>query len=298
MKKIIIFLILLLPINSLALTKSVVDINNLNIYQIQEYVDKGYLTYEEITKIYLERINEYNEQYNAIITVNDKALEQAKKLDKEYKENGKRSLLHGIPILVKDNIDVKGMPTTAGAKALLDSYPYENAPIIQKLVDAGAIIIAKTNMDEFAFNAAYSHSSFGYVYNAYNIKYSSYGSSGGTAVGVASNLAVAGIGTDTGSSIRIPSAANGLVGLRPTYDSINANGIIKFESLRDVAGPITKYVTDNAIILEIIDEKDTNYQDNFKIENLNGIKIGVFKSVLNDATWLWCLFRFTSRCIR
>jgi len=283
MKRILLFLILLIPINVIAKTEAVIDITNLNIIEIQEYVDKGYLTYEQITNIYLDRIEAYNEQYNAIITVNEKALEQAKQLDNEYKKNGKKSLLHGIPILVKDNIDVVGMPTTNGTKALLDSYPYKNATIIQKLIDAGAIIIAKTNMDEFAFNAAYSHSSFGYVYNSYNTKYSSYGSSGGTAVGVSSGLAVAGIGTDTGSSIRIPSAANNLVGLRPTWDIIANDGIIKFESLRDVAGPITKYTIDNAIILDIIDNKEINYIENIN-NDLTGIKIGVFKSILNNSS--------------
>lgn len=135
-------------------------------------------------------------------------------------------------------------------------------------------------MDEFAFNANFSHSSFGYVYNAYNTKYSSYGSSGGTAVGVASNLAVAGLGSDTGVSIRVPSSANNLVGLRPSKSIINTDGVIKFEALRDVVGPITKYVSDNAIILEIIDETDKKYTE---FKDLSGIKIGVFRSVYNNS---------------
>lgn len=282
MKKILI-LILLIPFSVYSLTESVVNIDNLSIEEIQEYVDKGYLTYEQITKIYLERIETYNEQYNAIISINENAIKEAKNLDKEYKEKGRRSLMHGIPILVKDNIDVKGLPTTAGAKGLLDSYPYENNKAINNLIEAGAIILAKTNMDEFAFNASYSHSSFGYVYNAYNIKYSSYGSSGGTAVGVASNLAVAGIGSDTGSSIRIPSSANNLIGLRPTYGLVDTNGVIKFESLRDTIGPITKYVTDNAIMLEIMDNTDKVYTTNFTL-GLNGVKIGVFKSIYNNSS--------------
>lgn len=282
MKKLFI-LILLIPFSVNGLTESVVNIDTLSIEEIQEYVDKGYLTYEQITKIYLERIEEYNEQYNAIITINENAIEQARNLDIEYKEKGRRSLMHGIPILVKDNIDVKGLPTTAGASGLLDSYPYENNNAINNLIEAGTIILAKTNMDEFAFNASYSYSSFGYVYNAYNVKYSSYGSSGGTAVGVASNLAVAGIGSDTGSSIRIPSSANNLVGLRPTYGLVDTNGVIKFESLRDVIGPITKYVSDNAIMLEIMDNTDKNYTSNFTL-GLNGVKIGVLKSIYNNSS--------------
>lgn len=279
--KIILILIALIPIK-LHATSSIINIDKLNIVEIQENIDKGYLTYETLTKIYLERIEKYNEQYNAIITINQNAIAEAKLLDEEYKKSGRRSLMHGIPIIVKDNIDVKGLPTTNGTKALLDSYPYENAPIIQKLIDAGAIVLAKTNMDEFAFHAEHSSSSFGMVKNAYNLEYSSYGSSGGTAVGVAAGLAVAGIGTDTGSSIRIPASANNLVGLRPTTSLIDNKGIIKFEVTRDVAGPITKYVIDNAIMLEIINNQGKKYT-NFN-KDISEIKIGVFKDQYNKAT--------------
>jgi len=279
--KIILILIALIPIK-LHATSSIINIDKLNIVEIQENIDKGYLTYETLTKIYLERIEKYNEQYNAIITINQNAIAEAKLLDEEYKKSGRRSLMHGIPIIVKDNIDVKGLPTTNGTKALLDSYPYENAPIIQKLIDAGAIVLAKTNMDEFAFHAEHSSSSFGMVKNAYNLEYSSYGSSGGTAVGVAAGLAVAGIGTDTGSSIRIPASANNLVGLRPTTSLIDNKGIIKFEVTRDVAGPITKYVIDNAIMLEIINNQGKKYT-NFN-KDISEIKIGVFKDQYNGAT--------------
>ncbi len=279
--KIILILIALIPIK-LHATSSIINIDKLNIVEIQENIDKGYLTYETLTKIYLERIEKYNEQYNAIITINQNAIAEAKLLDEEYKKSGRRSLMHGIPIIVKDNIDVKGLPSTNGTKALLDSYPYESAPIIQKLIDAGAIVLAKTNMDEFAFHAEHSSSSFGMVKNAYNLEYSSYGSSGGTAVGVAAGLAVAGIGTDTGSSIRIPASANNLVGLRPTTSLIDNKGIIKFEVTRDVAGPITKYVIDNAIMLEIINNQGKKYT-NFN-KDISELKIGVFKDQYNGAT--------------
>ena len=114
MKKLFFLIVLLIPIKVFSLEQAVVDINNLNIYEIQEYVDKGYLTYEKIVKLYLERIEAYNEQYNALITINENALEEAKKLDLEYQEKGRRSLIHGLPVIVKDNIDVKGMPTKYG----------------------------------------------------------------------------------------------------------------------------------------------------------------------------------------
>ena len=283
MKKFIFLLILLIPFKVLSLEQAVVDINELTIYEIQEYVDKGYLTYEKIVRLYLDRIEAYNEQYNALITINENAIEEAKKLDLEYQKSGRRSLIHGLPVIVKDNIDVKGMPTTNGASGLLDSYPYENAEVVQKLIDNGAIIIAKANMDEFAFNATYTHSSFGDTYNAYNTLYSSYGSSGGSAVSVASNLAVFALGTDTGSSIRVPSSANGVVGIRPTFHLVNTDGVIKFEETRDVVGVITKYVSDNAIVLDIIDNSDTKYED-YLNKDLSGIKIAVINGFMNPNT--------------
>lgn len=259
-----------------------VDPTSMNIYEIQKAVDKGYLSYETLMKFYLERIEAYDSSYHAFITVNENALEEARKMDEEYRQHGRRSLLHGLPIAVKDNIDVVGFPTTGGAKALLDSYPYQNAPLIQKLLDAGAIIIGKTNMSEFALYAAESNSSFGKVTNAYNVKYTSYGSSGGTAVAVAANLAVAGIGTDTGVSIRVPSSANGVVGMRGTYGLVNTDGIIKFDDSRDVAGPITRNVEDNAIMLSILTDNKISYEKSFKTD-LTGIRIGVLTPYVNSS---------------
>lgn len=282
MKKLLLIL-LLFPFCVKAYDEAIVDINNLSIKELQEYVDKGYLTYEKITQLYLDRIEAYNKQYNALITINENALETAKNLDEEYKKNGRTSLIYGLPVIVKDNIDVKGLPTTNGTKALLDSIPYSNATVVQKLIDNGAIIIAKANMDEFAFNATYSYSSFGYVHNAHNIDYSSYGSSGGSAVAVASNLAVYALGSDTGSSIRVPSSANGVVGIRPSYDIISGNGVIKFDSTRDVVGIITKYVSDSAIVLDIIDNEDVKYID-YLDESLEGVTIGVVKGFMNPYT--------------
>jgi len=283
MKKLVFLILLFIPFNIYAYEEAAVDINNLSIAQLQEYVDKGYLTYEKITRLYLDRIEAYNEQYNALVTINDKAIEQAKELDIKYKESGRTSLIYGLPVIVKDNIDVKGMPTTNGTKALLDSYPYENADVVQKLIDNGAIIIAKANMDEFAFNATFSYSSFGFVNNAFNTKYSSYGSSGGSAVGVASNLAVYALGSDTGSSVRVPASANGVVGIRPSFNIVSGNGVIKFESSRDVVGVITKYVADSAIVLDIIDNVDVKYS-NYLDNSLEGVTIGVIKGFMNPNT--------------
>lgn len=262
--------------NDTNITETSVNITEMNIYEIQDAVDDGYLTYEKIMNIYLERIEEYNEEHNAILYINEDALDEAKKADEEYQKNGRKSMLHGLPILVKDNIDVKGMPTTAGTKALSDNYPKENAPAVQNIIDAGGIIIGKANMSEFALSGYNSYSSYGDVRNSYNTNYSSYGSSGGTAVGVASNFAVAGLGTDTGGSVRLPSAANNLVGLRPTWGSISSEGVIKYDKTRDTIGPITRYVEDNAILMDILSEKATTYEESLtKRQDLKGVKIGV-----------------------
>lgn len=272
MKKIIIFLILLIPINVEAnYSESVVDVFSMNIYEIQEAVDRGYINYELLAKLYLERIETYESSFNSIITLNENILEEARVKDIEYKKDGRISILHGIPLIIKDNIDVLGMPTTAGSKALLKNYPLKNAELVQKLIDQGALVMAKSNMSEFAFSATNSYSSYGHVRNAYDMRYSSYGSSGGTAVAVALGFATAGIGTDTNSSIRMPASAAALVGLRPTYGSVSSEGIIPYDKERDVAGPIARNSIDAAIIFQAISD---DFSMDFK-EDLSDYKIGV-----------------------
>jgi amidase len=129
-------------------TISTVDLTEMNIYEIQEAVDDGYLTYEQIMNIYLERIEEYNDDNNAVLYINEQAIEEAKKADQEYKEKGRSSLIFGLPILVKDNIDVKGMPTTGGTKGLKDNYPKANAPAVQNIIDAGGIVRRKRGVSK------------------------------------------------------------------------------------------------------------------------------------------------------
>lgn len=255
--------------------KAIVDITTLDVYEIQQAIDKKYLTYELLINLYLDRIKTYNQQYNAIININEKAIDETKKLDKEYQEKGRRSLLHGIPIIVKDNIDYVGLPTTGGAKALSDSYPKKNAPIIQNLIDAGAIIIGKSNMSEFAFSAYSSYSSYGNVRNAYNLEYTPYGSSGGSAVSVAASFVPLALGTDTNSSIRLPASANNIVGLRPTYGLLSNDGIIPYDAERDTAGPMSKTVRDNAMLLTILANNGIDYTIYLKEDGLKDKKIGV-----------------------
>ena len=267
-----------------ALTKVPVDVTTMSIEELLNAMDKGYLTSEQLVNIYLERIEAYDDMFNSINQLNEKAVEQAKELDKEREEGKLRGRLHGIPILVKCNIDAYGLPTTAGTKALKDNYPKENAYVVQKLVDEGAIILGSTNMSEMAFSAGNSYSSYGYVRNVFNTEYTSYGSSGGSAVAVAAAFAAASLGTDTNSSVRIPAAGAGLVGIRPTLGLVSRSGVIPYDVERDTVGVLSRSVADNALLLNIIsgvdknDDKTKNSKEmNIDIGNssLEGIVIGV-----------------------
>ncbi len=256
-----------------AYNEAPVDITNMDIYEIQDAIDDGYLTYETLVKLYLDRINVYDKTYNAIITVNKNAVKEARKCDEIYKKNGRSSDLFCIPIIVKDNIDVKGMPTTVGTKALSDSYPKKDAKVIELLRKKGMIVLAKTNMSEFALKADSSESSYGIVRNAYNKDYSSYGSSGGSAVGVALGYAPVGIGTDTNSSLRVPAAANNVVGFRSTFDLIDNTGVVAYDITRDVVGTITKTVRENALVLEGIANKRIGTYSKINNKTLKNKKI-------------------------
>lgn len=272
---VLVFLILFIT-NVKAYNKAPVDITELDVYEIQEAIDKGYLTYELLIKLYLDRIEVYDKNYNAIISINEKAIEEAKKCDIEYKEKGRNNILWCMPIIVKDNIDVKGMATTAGSKALADSLPNEDATVIKKLKAKGMIILAKANMSQYAFSASSSSSYYGTVRNAYNLKYSSYGSSGGSAVAVAVQYAPFALGTDTNSSLRAPAAANSVIGFRSTLKLIDTKGIIAYDITRDVVGPITKTVEENALILEAL----TNEKYDLTKSSLKGKTIAVLDQFL------------------
>lgn len=276
-KKIFILFLALFHLNVFALTEAPIDITNMDITAISDALDKKIITSENLIKIYLERIEKYNDKYNALITVNDNAISEAQKLDEERANGNVRSILHGIPIIVKDNIDALNMPTTDGSKNLSDNYPIKDAEAIKKLKDAGAIIIAKSNMSKYAFYASSSTSDFGTVKNAYNIKYSSYGSSGGSAVSVALNFAVAALGTDTNSSVRLPASANSLVGYRPTLGLISTDGVVPYDPERDTIGTITKNVKDALILTNIMTDENKINEEEYDLTNL---KIGVPKSFI------------------
>ena len=289
-KKIFILFLILIPINAFALTKAPIDITKETVASLSKSLDEEIITSEELINIYLERINEYNAQYDALITINENAINEAKELDKERQNGNIKSSIHGIPIIVKDNIDVLGTATTAGSKALSDNYPNEDALIIQKLKDAGAIIIAKANMSKFAFYASSSSSDYGTVKNAYNLAYSSYGSSGGSAVSVALNFAPIAIGTDTNASVRLPAQAASLIGYRPTLGLISRTGIIPYDPERDTPGIIGKTIEDIITITNIIKGKDENDDKTYDSEtlkiseiNLQNITLGISETFLNGS---------------
>lgn len=282
------FLVLLLSlffVNKVsALTEAPIDINEMSMVEISDALDKGIITSEQLVNMYLERIEAYDERFNSINQLNENALEDAKKLDKERLEGKVRSKLHGVPILVKCNIDVYGIPTTAGTKSLSDNYPLENSFVVQKLIDAGAIVLGSTNMSELAFSAKNSYSSYGQVNNVFNVSYTPYGSSGGSAVAVSAGFAAVALGTDTNSSVRLPAAGAGLVGLRPTLGLVSRNGVIPYDIERDTVGILSKTVEDNALVLSIIGGKDDNdsytkdsFIKEYDVANklLEGVRIGV-----------------------
>ena len=290
-----IFLILLLFSACLPEKKEVaLDLESLSISTIHEKYASGELTAVALVEAYLARIDSVNPKINALTIINPKALEIAKAMDDEYQKTGVLRPLHGIPMIVKDNINTIGMPTTAGSLALADFYPETDAFIIQKLEEAGAIILGKSNMAEWAFSPMHSESSTaGITRNPYNLDYVPAGSSGGTGAAVAANLGTIGLGTDTGNSIRGPSSHNALVGFRSTLGLVSREGIVPLYLRNDVVGPMVKSVEDATHVLQVmagIDPKDaltaysegkaeSNYVQYLDKEGLKGARIGVFRTL-------------------
>jgi len=224
----------------------------------------GVISCEEIVVAYLKRIDTLDQcgelPINSFIATNAKCVEEARHID--TLPMNQRGPLAGIPIVIKDNIDLAGMPTTAGCFALRGNFAKSDATIIRKLRAAGAIFIGKTNLAEFSWTGLYSTSSVGGLSrNPYDTLRTTGGSSGGTAAAVAANFAVAGVGTDTGASVRGPCAHQNLVGLRPTIGTCSRAGIIPVSSTRDTPGPMARCVADAAILHHVMkgfDLKDTS----------------------------------------
>lgn len=271
-----------------------IDLTELTIGEINDGYVYGEFTAAQLTQAYLDRIAALDEDLNAITFINPDALNRAEELDDEFRRTGVLRPLHGIPIIVKDNINTVGLPTTAGSKALQDFVPDQDAPIIQKLKEAGAIIIAKSNMAEWAFSPMHSESStHGTTRNPYNLDRVPAGSSGGTAAAVAANFGTVGLGTDTGNSIRGPSSHCALVGFRTTLGLISRTGIVPLYLRNDVVGPMCRTVEDATKVMEVMvgvdpadsityyseGKKHEDYEQFLKGNDAQGKRIGVLRTL-------------------
>src|SRR5258708_15654813 len=215
----------------------------------------------ELTEQFLRRIEKYNPQLNAFLPVTDyHALAAPRRAEKEFLRrrgsSGSRSTLLGIPISLKDNIWTRGIRTTAGSKVLRDFVPTEDATVVRKLYRAGAILLGKTNLHEFAYGITTNNVHYGATHNPWALDRIPGGSSGGSAAGIAAGLSVASIGTDTGGSIRIPAAMCGIVGLKPTFGRVSVFGTVALAPSFDHVGPLAHSVTDAAILLGLIAGRD------------------------------------------
>src|SRR5580765_2695279 len=231
-----------------------VDFDALTIADINRAFDSGVLTSEALVRLCLARIQAYDRQgpsLHAVMTLNPKAIDTARALDAERKAKGPRSPLHGIPVVLKDNYNTFDLPTTGGSVLLEGSMPPADAFVVQKLRTAGAIVLAKLNMSEFASGPARS-SLGGQTLNPHDLTRTPSGSSGGTGVAIAAGYAPLGMGTDTGGSIRGPSTSNGIVGLKPTHGLLSRSGIIPLSLTFDTGGPMARSVTDIAIALGVM----------------------------------------------
>lgn len=263
---------------------------------VQQAIFDGSLTCEELVRGYIQRIETYDQSsgLNAITEINPNALRYAAEQDAQLQSGQPLPDLFCAPLLIKDNFDTYDMATTGGSVALRGSVPPDDAQLIRRLRDAGAIVLAKTNMAEWAFSPRQTvSSSYGRTANAYDPDYVPAGSSGGTASGVAANLGLAGMGSDTGNSIRGPSSHLALFGIRSTLGLTSRDGVIPLSFDRDIAGPMTRTVEDGVRIFNVIagydphdpltvpDRREPDYRVFLNPDGLNGKRIGVFRELVD-----------------
>ena len=297
-------LVLLPALRSDARQSREIDVTSATIAEINEAVDAGALSAERLVELCLARIAAYDDEgprINAVISLNPDARRRARELDAERERSGRRSPLHGIPVVLKDNFDTADIPTTAGSFLLQDSLPPDDAFVVQKLREAGAIVLAKVNLSEFASGGAMS-SLGGITRNPHDPTRSPSGSSGGTGAAVAAGYGFVGLGSDTGGSIRGPSTANGLAGLKPTLGLLSRDGIVPLALSFDTGGPLARSVHDIAVSLGImvgVDEADpatarsadrshSDYTQFLDSEALAGARLGVardFMGVDREVDW-------------
>jgi amidase len=279
-----------------------IDVVELSASDAKKQLDSGKLTSHALTQAYLDRIASIDKagpMLNSVIELNPRALEDADALDAERKAGKLRGPLHGIPVLLKDNIDAVGMINSAGSLAMADNRPQRDAFIVARLRAAGAVILGKTNLSEWAhFRSTRATSGWssrgGQTRNAYVLDRNPCGSSSGTATAVAASLVTVGVGTETDGSILCPAAVSGLVGLKPTVGLVSRNGIIPISITQDTAGPMGRNVTDVAMLLNVlaaVDESDpaghaaagnvpADYLPYLKPDALKGKRFGVLRQAM------------------
>ncbi len=229
------------------------DLTTLTLKDAASRIESGELTSTELTTVFLERIRKLNPKLNAFITITqDLAIRSARIADEELKAGKYRGPLHGIPIAIKDLFETKGIKTTAGSKILADYVPNQDAFVVEKLAEVGAVLLGKLNMHEWALGVTSVNPHFGPVINPWDPERIAGGSSGGSAVALTANLCSASLGSDTGGSIRIPSALCSTVGLKPTYGLVSLRGAVPLSWSLDHVGPMARNVQDLALVLQVI----------------------------------------------
>ena len=281
--------------------RPVFRVEEATIAQIHEAMQAGDLTTRQLVEAYLARIQAYDTRgpaLNAIITTNPDALSRADELDAAFARRGLTGALHGIPVIVKDNYDTAGLPTTAGSLALADSMPPDDAFQVRRIRHAGGIVLAKSNMAEFAFSPYETVGSRlpGYTRNPYALNRVTAGSSGGTAAAVAASFGAVGLGTDTGNSIRGPAAYQSLVGIRSTMGLTSRDGIVPLNLARDIGGPIARTVADAVAVFDVIAGHDpadsvtaaslerytAPYADALRGDGVTGARLGALRELTDE----------------
>lgn len=254
------------------------SLTNMTATEAAAAIRAGETTSEALVQALLER-TERNGHLNAFILLDaDGVLAQARAADAKVRAGGELGALHGVPLVIKDNIDIAGLPTTAATPALLENIPTENASIIDALITAGAIIMGKTNMHELALGSTGTGSAFGAVLNPYNPLIFPGGSSAGTAAAVSARLAPAGLGSDTAGSIRIPAAMTGLYGFRPSVGRYSQAGIVPLAHSRDTAGPMARSMADIILLDSVITSETASVTS----ADLAGLRLGVPRAFFYD----------------
>ncbi|RLE12836.1 Asp-tRNA(Asn)/Glu-tRNA(Gln) amidotransferase GatCAB subunit A [Candidatus Aerophobetes bacterium] len=264
------------------------NISDFPAHKIIKLLKRKEVSVEEVILAQFKKIQQIEEKVRAFVSLDpEEALNEARMWDKKIHQNKKTPPLCGIPIAIKDNICVKDEKTTCASRILKNFRPPYSATVVDRVKNAGCIIIGKTNMDEFAMGSSTENSAFQITRNPWNLETIPGGSSGGSAAAVASGEVTLALGSDTGGSIRQPAALCGIVGMKPTYGRVSRYGLVAFASSLDQIGPLTRDVTDCALLLQIIsgkDEKDSTSIDypvpeysEYLIPDLKGIKVGLPK---------------------